>query len=326
MKYPDGKDFIFTIFDDTDVATLKYIKPIYDLLDSVNIKTTKSVWPLAHHEDNDYTGSHTLEDSSYVSYVQELQNKGFEIAYHGATMMTSDREKIKHSLDYYFELLGSYPSTYAPHSINRDILYWGQDRFSFNIFKTLYKILSHDKPDYYKGHIKNSPFFWGDFSLKYLNFVRNFTYDEINLLNICKSLPYSNRRQPYVKSWFFSCDADNVEEFNRLLKIENQNKLENERGVCILSTHFGKGFLKNGAIHPETERLLTALSKRNGWFVPVHTALDFLKNQRSTLEIKWFDLLKLELSWFINSLKRRKKSLVYEQTEIPYLEISKKTN
>ncbi len=32
MIYPDNKDFIFTIFDDTDVATTDYIKPIYDEL------------------------------------------------------------------------------------------------------------------------------------------------------------------------------------------------------------------------------------------------------------------------------------------------------
>ena len=46
LIYPDNKDFIFTIFDDTDVATLDSIRPIYDYLYSLRIFTTKSVWPL----------------------------------------------------------------------------------------------------------------------------------------------------------------------------------------------------------------------------------------------------------------------------------------
>jgi len=223
MQYPDGKDFIFTIFDDTDVATLAYIQPIYDFLNSIQLKTTKSVWPLSYHEENDYTGSHTLEDPMYADYMKTLHSRGFEIGFHGATMMSSDRNKIKRSLNFFNELLGFNPKTYAPHSLNRDNLYWGQARFSYRIFKYLYKMLSHEDNDFYQGHVDHSPFFWGDYSLKYLDYVRNFTYDEINLLNISHSIPYSNHRQPYVNSWFFSCDADNVEEFKRVpgLAVEN---------------------------------------------------------------------------------------------------------
>ncbi len=319
MKYPNGKDFIFTIFDDTDVATLSYIQPIYDFLNSINLKITKSVWPLSCCEENDYTGSHTLEDRSYANYIKKLQTWGFEIGFHGATMLGSERESVRRSLDYYANLLGDYPTTYAPHSLNRENLYWGPSRFSFKIFKYLYKAISKENSNVYQGHIEKSPFFWGDFSLKYLRYVRNFTYNEINLLNISRSIPYVNHRQPFVNAWFFSCDADNVEEFNRLLNSKNQDKLERERGVCIVSTHFGKGFLHNDTIHPITARLLKEMSERNGWFVPVRTALDFLAMQRSRLKINFLELFKLELYWFLHSMKRRKQSLKYEKTEIPYL-------
>lgn len=327
MKYPDGKDFIFTIFDDTDVATLDYIQPIYDFLNSIQLKTTKSVWPLScevDNKDNDYTGSHTLEDARYADYIRTLLDRGFEIGFHGASMMSSDRKNVKRSLDFYADLLGVYPATYAPHSLNRENLYWGQSRFSFRIFKYLYKAISHENKDFYQGHAEKSKFFWGDYSLKYLNYVRNFTYDEINLLNISRSIPYANHRQPYVKNWFFSCDADNVEEFNRLLNSKNQDRLERERGVCILSTHFGKGFLRNGYIHEETSRLLKEMSERNGWFVPVGTALDFLSKQRPKLEIGVMELFKLEFYWFLHSLKRRNQTMAYEKTEVPYLTAARK--
>lgn len=320
LEYPNDKKFIFTIFDDTDVGTLEYIKPIYDFLDSINLKTTKSVWPLTSNQENDYTGSHTLEDPEYTKYLCTLQDKGFEIAFHGATMVSSKRSDIERSLHQYHSLIGSWPKTYAPHSLNRDNLYWGHDRFSFPFFRKLYKLLSSGSSTRYQGHIKGSSYFWGDYSLEHLDYVRNLTYyDEINLLNISRSLPYSNRKQPYVKSFFFSCDADNVEEFNQFLNTKNQEKLEREGGVCILSTHFGKGFLKNGELHPETKRLLTQLSKKNGWFVPVHTALEYLEQQRGSLEISRFELFKLELFWFLNLFKRKKLSLPYEQTEIDYL-------
>ncbi len=320
MNYPNGTDFIFTIFDDTDVATLDYIKPVYDFLTARGIKTTKSIWPLSYTDENDFTGSHTLANAPYAAYIKELQDRGFEIGFHGATMMSSERQDVVQSLAVYNGVLGTYPRTYAPHSLNRDNLYWGQSRFSFWLFRKLYEFLAKEKKDFYQGHVEGSAFFWGDYALKHLDSVRNFTYDEINLLNISRFLPYSNRRQPYARSLFFSCDADNVEEFNRLLNLDNQEKLEREKGVCILSTHFGKGFLRNGRLHPETEYLLETMSKRNGWFVPVGTALDFLKQQRQNLEIGILELFKLEFLWFWHSLRRRKQSLNYEKTEVPYLQ------
>ena len=32
IDWPDGKDFAFTIFDDTDLATLENVPPVYELL------------------------------------------------------------------------------------------------------------------------------------------------------------------------------------------------------------------------------------------------------------------------------------------------------
>ena len=42
--YPDGKNFAFTITDDPDGNKLEAIRPLYDFLDSLDIKTTIAVW------------------------------------------------------------------------------------------------------------------------------------------------------------------------------------------------------------------------------------------------------------------------------------------
>ena len=44
MIWPQNKEFAFTIIDDTDFATKKNIKPVYDLLYDLGFLTTKTVW------------------------------------------------------------------------------------------------------------------------------------------------------------------------------------------------------------------------------------------------------------------------------------------
>ncbi len=317
--YPEKKDFVFTIFDDTDVSTFDYIKPIYDRLIELGFRTTKTVWPLAYSGKSHYTGSHTLEDKNYVEYIRYLHSKGFEVAFHGATMESSNREQIILSLERFYRCFSHYPISYAAHSENRDNLYWGKDRFSIFIFKFLYNLLSSKPSNHFQGHANNSPFFWGDLAKKHILYTRNFTFNEINLLNKKCPLPYRNNRKPWSNYWFYSCDADNVESFNLLLNEKNQEKLIQEKGVCIISTHFGKGFTLEGKLHPETNRLLSRLGKMNGWFVPVNQILDFLRNNQKNEELSYTQLFKLELEWFLDVVLRRPKKIQYKKTEIPYL-------
>ena len=318
-SYSNQKDFIFTIIDDTDVSTLNYIKPIYDRFIEIDLKTTKTVWTNAYTGESHYTGSHTLSDKPYLEYVRYLQSKGFEIAFHGATMESSTRKEIEIAFKNFYEYLNHYPEVYAAHSANRDNLYWGKDRFTLSFFKFLYNFLSSTPPDHFQGHIENSQFFWGDLAKKHIRYMRNFTYDGINLLKKQCPLPYRNYRKAWSNLWFFTCDADNVESFNRLLCEKNQDKLIRENGVCIVSTHLGKGFNVDGKLHPETNRLLTRLSSKNGWFVPASQVLDYLNEIHHNNEINFFQLLKLELEWFIDAVIRRRKNLPYNKTETPFL-------
>ena len=318
--WPENKHFAFTIFDDTDVSTLGNVAPVYEVLAGLGFRTTKSVWPLSVNDPaSDYFGSHTLEDGKYCDYIKTLQQRGFEIAYHGARMESSDRSIVKKSLQKFRSELGFYPRAYASHAGNRENLYWGEDRFTVEAFKLLFRVLKPSKTRYSEGHRPDSRFFWGDLAKDYISYARSFSYDEINLFNISPRVCYADSRKPFLNNFFISSDADNVEDFNRLIHLKNQEKLEKQGGVCILSTHIGKGFVKGGAVNPDTKYLLERLSQRNGWFPTVSELLDYLTGTLREPEIDFIQRVNLELKWFLHSFKRKLAASPYEKSELAYL-------
>ncbi len=88
--YPNGKDFAFTITDDPDYTRFERIKPIYDFLDDINIKTTLAVWVRDPERSNGLPDkprhskhpSDSCQRPEYLAYVKHLQARGFEIALH----------------------------------------------------------------------------------------------------------------------------------------------------------------------------------------------------------------------------------------------------
>jgi len=84
VEFPDGKEFAFTIVDDTDNATVENVKPVYDHLYNCGLRTTKTVWVYPPQEGNSFTGE-CLLDENYFQFMKELQERGFEIALHNRT-------------------------------------------------------------------------------------------------------------------------------------------------------------------------------------------------------------------------------------------------
>jgi hypothetical protein len=320
VRFPGGKQFAFSIFDDTDVGTLEYIRPIYELLERLGFRTTKSVWPLPCRGDSDYQGSDTLADPEYASFAHGIQERGFEIAFHGARMETSERADIFAAFEKYKQVLGRYPQAYAAHGHNRDNLYWGVDRFRFLLWRWLYSALSRQEERAGEGHRVESPFYWGDLAEEHLRYVRSFTFDDLNVWNITAAVPYRTTEASGVHAFFPSSFADNVEEFIELLSPARQMQLERERGLAIVGTHFGKGFLRDGRVHPGVVEVLTRLSQRPGWFQPVSTLLDYLvEAQGGVALLRGYPLFRLEALWFWHRFHGRGKRRAYEKTELPYL-------
>jgi hypothetical protein len=319
LTFPEGKRFAFSIFDDTDVATVESIRPIYDLLTELGFRTTKTTWSLNYEGASEHAGTHTLQSERYSEYLRDLAERGFEIAFHGATMESTTRDGTISALEQFHRSVGAMPRSYASHAFNRDNLYWGIDRFRFATTRALYALLGQEKRGHYQGHVPESPYFWGDLATKYLDYVRSFTYATFDLTKLAFPVVYSRPDTPWVKRWFITCDADNVEQFNDLLASANQERLERDGGLCIVSTHLGKGFVKEGQVHPVTRRLLTELRTRNAWCVPVSPMLDYYCAQAGCREITSPQLLRMELRWFLDAVVRRRRRNAYEKTELPYL-------
>src|SRR5712692_10037978 len=105
LAFPGSARFAFTIIDDTDVATVENVGPVYKFLEAVGIRATKTVWPVACPEGSEYySRSQTLEDADYREFVLDLQRRGFEIASHGATMESSARQRVVQALERFREL------------------------------------------------------------------------------------------------------------------------------------------------------------------------------------------------------------------------------
>jgi hypothetical protein len=324
--FPGGHRFAFSIFDDTDVGTLASVRPLYDFLAEIGLRTTKTVWPLRYAGDSAFAGSHTLEDTEYAAYLKGLAEKGFELAFHGATMESSTREDTERALNLFRETFGFYPRSYAGHAANRENLYWGAARFKSRLLRRLYSALSREPADRYQGHVEKTEWFWGDLSLRHLTYVRGFTFDSIDLWKVTPHVCYQDAGTPWVRYWFISADADNVEEFVQVLSEANQERLVDQGGLCLLSSHLGKGFVRDGSVDPRVRRLLSLLAERDGWFAPVSDILDFLRVSGQVQRISAAERFRLETRWFLHALRRRVARKSYHKTELPYLSGNERTD
>jgi hypothetical protein len=270
-----------------------------------------------------FEGSHTLEDAPYSEYVKELQSSGFEIGYHGASMASSKRERSIRAFEHFHKILGFYPRIGANHTNNIENLYWGECRFTNPIFRYLYRFSHRGRTKPCQGHRKESEYFWGDLANEHICYLRSFTYNTVRLETITPHIVYRNPFIEWANYFFITSDANNVEDFNWLLHEKHQDLLASKGGVCIVSTHFGKGFTRDGSLNKRSRILLKRLSELNGWFVPVSKILDYILEQKTEAQLKirtnWLDNFKLECKWFFHANQRNKNKRKYRKTELDYL-------
>jgi len=297
-RFPNNKRFAFTILDDTDLSTVENVRPVYRLLTELGMRTTKSVWPLASVPDGRQKGC-SLQEADYLQFILDLASQGFEISLHNVRNHDSTREMVKQGLEEFRRLTGRYPRVQTNHSTNRDNIYWGAARF--NRLRLLYRAGTALKDGHnFEGHDPETPFFWGDLCREKVDYVRNFVFREINLDRINPTMPYHDLARPFVNHWFSSCRGGNSNSFCETLCEANQERLEAEGGVCIMYVHFACGFVTKGIVDTRTEQLLRRLATRDGWFVPVSTLLDFLREEKQTSIIPAAELVSMERRWALD--------------------------
>jgi len=301
IEWPDGKDFAFTIFDDTDNATVERVGPVYDFLDGLGLRATKSVWPLTGEGTPAFSGS-TCEDPDYLAWTLGLQAKGFEIGYHGATYVTSPRDRVIAAIERFRDLYGHYPLSMANHLSCAESIYWGADRVT-GINRLGYNLLTRFRSNgIFRGHRDGDPLFWGDVCQAKVRYVRNFTFRDIDTLAACPMMPYHDPARPYVNHWFAASEGRDVDAFNRCLSEANMDRLEDGGGACIMYTHFASGFADGGQLNPRFKLLMERLARKNGWFVPVTTLLDFLLERHGPTVITPTQRRGLERNWLRSKL------------------------
>lgn len=295
IEWPDGKEFAFTIFDDPDLDTVENVAAIYPFLSDLGLRTTKAVWPIRGNG-TPMIGGATCEDEKYLQWILNLKEQGFEIALHNVTYHTSTREVTARGIETFYQLFGHYPHSMANHSGCNEGIYWANSRLS-GLQKAIYDALHLSRKNVHQGHVETSPLFWGDLCRKKIKYVRNFSYGDINTLKACPVMPYRDPARPYVNYWFAASEGPRISSFNAIMSEKNQERLASEGGACIVYAHLASGFLEDGRINKRFKVLMERLSRTNGWFVPVHTLLDYLLQARGNHSITQVERSELERRW-----------------------------
>ncbi len=295
ISWPEGKRFAFTIFDDPDSQPLAVSRIVYSFLEELGFRTTKAVWPLGDFSEPNSPGE-TCASPEFLRHAQELQERGFEIGFHNATRHSVEREQTIRGLDRFREYFGSDPASMANH-YNAEAIYWGPARLTGSR-RAIYELVTRGTTSgKHFGEVEGHPAFWGDVCRARIRYCRNFVFRDIDTLRACPWMPYTDPLRPYVNEWYAASEGANRASFVECIGEANQDLLEERGGACIMYTHFGHGYVENGALHPRFRELMTRLSRKGGWFVPVTALLDYLRErngpvtltnaQRRSFETKW---------------------------------------
>ena len=303
VVWPNGHEFAFSVVDDTDWATLPRVKPVYDLLLELGIRTTKTVW-MFRGEACGLNGGASCEEQEYVQWLLSLQRQGFEIALHNAAPCTSPSEITKLAFARFRQLFSGDELLFCNHTGCQEAIYWGQHRLS-GWRQLLYNLATQGKNrDISRGHVDGDPLFWGKLCQERVRYVRNFVFDELDGLAVCPEQPYHDPAKPYVNFWFTSADGSFIKSFLANFTLPKIKRLQEAGGLCIAYVHFARGFVKNGNVHPEFRKRMEYLASLNGWFVPASKVLDHLRQGGGTRErtLPSKRLRELERKWLLKKL------------------------
>jgi hypothetical protein len=298
VPYPDGKAFAFTIVDDTDGLTLETARPIYDYLFELGLKTTKTVWvrPPEQTPERFCDQGDTLARPEYTDYHRLLRDRGFEIALHNVSSRSNTRAQIVEGFEEFRRTFGMYPRMNVHHEKNRENLYFdaAQDpdrlppAFASRPMQKVHALLrggqnGHKPVHECAGEKPSSAHYWGDVCKRHVKYVRtNVFLDDLNTLKVDPRMPRPFADTPLVNFWFHCSNGQDASHFNAILSDANIARLREERGCCLLYTHFGKGFViarPDGTFELNEvtkQRLAAAAAHADAWFAPASDILDRL--------------------------------------------------
>ncbi|HOX28172.1 MAG TPA: hypothetical protein PLQ76_03345, partial [bacterium] len=276
LPMPDGKTYGLSIVDDADEGGLERVAPVYEFLDDIGVKVTKTVWmfPAAGEKCIFNEKKYTLALPANREFVLKLRAEGHEIATHGATPCNDRRETIIRALDEYRALFGSWPRMNIDHAKNAENLYFGKNRLENTLYRFLYGFYDSGL---YGGEDEKSPYFWGDIARKRIKYSRDWYFTDLNTLAVNPSMPYRDREKKYAPLLHSVTDAIDAGSFNRRLNPDALLLLKRDNGFSIVYTHFGFGYFDTSkkTLNPGFSRTMRRLAADDSaWIVPASDALD----------------------------------------------------
>ena len=242
--------------------------------------TTKTVWPLAFREPPRFGGG-TLEDPEYRAWIVELAERGFEIAFHGATDHSSLRSDTERALDVFRETHRPRPQAACEpfRPSGRDLLGRRPARrirqpalsprerciaAQHEVLRTrrgLAVLLGRSLPR--SDHLRAKPL------------VLRHQHAEGAPI-----MPYHDSLRPYVRYWFSASDGPLV---RRVLRAHQRAAIRTD---CLQRAEHASptrtsasASSRGGRVRDEFARLIERLAGLPGWFVPASTLLDFLRSR-----------------------------------------------
>lgn len=299
--WPDGASFAFTVFDDPDAQSYEDGRVVYSYLAGLGFRTTRGVWPGAAVRTPNSPGE-TCEHADYRRHSVALQEQGFEIGYHHTTKHSSTRDEIRRGLDAFREYFGHDPRTMANH-YNAEAIYWGSRRITPPL-RAIYAAATFGRTNgKHFGEVEGHPSFWGDLCRDRIRYCRNFVFSDVDTLAACPWMPYHDPARPYVNAWYAATHAQHCAHFIDAIGERRQDQLEASGGACIVYTHFAANFVDGrGALDARVRTLIERLSRKNGWFVPVGTLLDFIAAQRGVTRLAAGARASLEWRWLAHKV------------------------
>jgi hypothetical protein len=95
---------------------------VYSSLADLGFRTSIGVWPLDIRREVNSFGE-TCANPDCRFFMQAMQRKGFEIAFHNAAPHSSTREEVIESLDLFRSYFVSDPTAMTNHKCNADAMY-----------------------------------------------------------------------------------------------------------------------------------------------------------------------------------------------------------
>ncbi len=283
--YPFGYSCAISLIDDTDLSTFSHMKAMYQYLSRKNIQCTRTVWPFKTSKlSGDYkcisnTGI-TLQDKNYVKFCKDLQLDGFEIAMHTASGGNSKRNETIDAYNYFMDCFEHPPYTNIMHGRNKENLYWGKSCVNNSIMQKAISVL---EPQDFGGHVKDSPYFWGDICKKHTLYVRQFETLQLNTSKFDQAMPYHDPKKPFVNWWFSASYGEGIR-FYQLLKKENISNLIKEQGASVIHLYLRHYVQSNRNKHVVDKlfqnKIEELASYKNIWFTPVYKLLNRIRAMR----------------------------------------------